>query len=189
MTRFVRQPAADLTVDPSTPIWRYRNLDKLLWTLAKGCLWFARADTLGDRYEGTRTRAFRDTFLKQLTDLLPTEADTEEFLGKVGSINRAFVQNTSVNCWHMSEHESAAMWSLYVGLGQGVAIRSTIDRLLRAIPVGDADATGRDENGLAKAVTVEFGTVTYIDYHTDEDRSVFYPWKMSAPFFQKRKEL
>jgi hypothetical protein len=28
-----------------TPIWRYQDLPKLMWTLSSECLWFARADT------------------------------------------------------------------------------------------------------------------------------------------------
>ena len=30
-----------------------------------------------------------------------------------------------VNCWHRSEHESAAMWRLYAGGPEGVAVRTT----------------------------------------------------------------
>jgi Protein of unknown function (DUF2971) len=34
-----------------------------------------------------------------------------------------------INCWHMNEVESVAMWGLYSQGGDGVAIQSTIDRL------------------------------------------------------------
>jgi hypothetical protein len=41
-----------------------------------------------------------------------------------------------VNCWHMNEHESLAMWRLYSR--EGIAIRSTYQRLVNSF-VGDGD--------------------------------------------------
>ena len=35
-------------------------------------------------------------------------------------------------CWHRSEHENVAMWSLYAGESKGVAITTTPDRLRNA---------------------------------------------------------
>lgn len=40
---------------------------------------------------------------------------------------------TFVNCWHMNTTESDAMWRLYSLQGQGIAIRSTFDRLERSL--------------------------------------------------------
>lgn len=37
------------------------------------------------------------------------------------------------NCWHANEGESEAMWRLYVALGAGVAIESTVGRLRAAL--------------------------------------------------------
>ena len=51
--------------------------------------------------------------------------------------------------WHMSEHESAAMWKLYARTEEAVCIRSTYARLQKALP---------DD--------VYLGRVQYIDYVT-----------------------
>jgi hypothetical protein len=37
-----------------------------------------------------------------------------------------------INCWHMSEHQSAGMWKLYAGVDAGIAIKSTYSRLMHA---------------------------------------------------------
>jgi hypothetical protein len=39
--------------DPDIPLWRYMDLAKLVSLLDRGALWFARADLLGDRFEGS----------------------------------------------------------------------------------------------------------------------------------------
>jgi len=37
-----------------------------------------------------------------------------------------------VNPWHKNEFESAAMWKLYLKSEEGVAIRTTVERLKHA---------------------------------------------------------
>jgi hypothetical protein len=54
-----------------------------------------------------------------------------------------------VNCWHLNQDDSAAMWSLYSGRA-GVAIKSTIGRLRRCL----STAPGPPSIGL----------VRYVDY-------------------------
>jgi len=36
---------------------------------------------------------------------------------------------SAISCWHLSEHESEAMWKLYSHSKQGIAIESTIEKL------------------------------------------------------------
>ena len=38
-----------------------------------------------------------------------------------------------VSCWHEGEHESDAMWKLYSGSGQGIAIESNVGQLRRSL--------------------------------------------------------
>jgi ribosomal protein S10 len=58
-----------------------------------------------------------------------------------------------VNCWHANAIESMAMWDLYSN--KGVAIRSTVERLLLAF------------EGQAQACWV-----TYVDHGAEEDASI-----------------
>ena len=71
-----------------------------------------------------------------------------------------------ISCWHLSEHESAAMWSLY-STGHGVAIVSSYRRMQKAIT--------DDE-------TIYVGQVSYEDY----DTFVLPPGK-SLPYLYKRE--
>src|SRR5258706_406031 len=41
-------------------------------------------------------------------------------------------KNYCVNCWHVNEGESAAMWDLYAN-SKGIAIRSTVGRLKKSL--------------------------------------------------------
>jgi hypothetical protein len=64
------------------------------------------------------------------------------------------------------------MWKLYVGSGRGVAIRSTIAKLISSIP--------NDKNML-----VHVGMVKYIDY----DSEPIPPGNYLSPFSYKRKSF
>ena len=65
----------------------------------------------------------------------------------------AFNTRYFINCWHMNDFESAAMWKLYAHTA-GVAIRSTKGRLMKAF---DAEGT-----------TVSISPVTYFDFNLDD---------------------
>src|SRR5262249_12832867 len=53
----VYQPHEDFEFpsNPDTPIWRYLDITKLRSMLESRTLFFARVDTLGDRFEGAYT--------------------------------------------------------------------------------------------------------------------------------------
>jgi hypothetical protein len=159
------------------PIWRYQDLAKLIWTLKTGCLWFARADCLGDPYEGSSTQAFNDWLSENLGPARTTSIRTQ-----LVKVNKALVRSVVVNCWHMSEHESAAMWRLYAGSGYGVAIQSTISRLVTSFPEGVVTGTANDHS-------VDFDVVKYIDHHRDPAALTYGPRLITDPFFLKRKSF
>lgn len=58
-----------------------------------------------------------------------------------------------VSCWYASEHESAAMWKLYLSDLTGVAIKSSTDRLI--------DIAERS------AYTIGMTHVEYVNYETE----------------------
>lgn len=143
--------------DPTAPIFRYMDLAKFVALLGTRSLYFARADQLGDAFEGSATTAslrVRDEFLKQLA---PTAV--EEFL----TLRRTVPFMTFISCWSASSTESNAMWQTYVGDGNGLAIESSYERLTRAL-------------GGKKPVHV--GTVKYVDYKIDAvpEHNMFLPF-------------
>ena len=71
-----------------------------------------------------------------------------------------------VNCWHMNEFESAAMWTLY-GQAGGIAIQTTKLRLMNGFDVEDS--------------SVSMSPVTYFDYTVDDLMSIPLPADGSLP--------
>lgn len=62
-------------------------------------------------------------------------------------------QRFLVNCWHINNFQSAAMWDLYSNRNFGLSIQSTVGRLKKSF----TDST-RD---------VDIGEIEYIDYEND----------------------
>jgi hypothetical protein len=141
---------------PDAKIWRYLGLAHLLSTLQKGQLHFSRVDTFKDPFEGSLPKA-------------EVEADREFYasLGipklqpQVARTRAALLRLHAACCWHLAEHESEAMWKLYAN--EGIAIQSTVGRLLRSLP----PATVIEEPGLTP---IYVGVVSYIDYAKDITR-------------------
>ena len=120
-------------------IWRYMDLSKYIAFLQRKALFFTRAPLLGDPFEGSATKpivAAREYILKNRGSdpALAAFKDLPESVINVGSVFKEMLRYFLVNCWHMNEHESAAMWNLYSKSNESVCIQSTYDRLRRAVP-------------------------------------------------------
>lgn len=112
-------------------IWRYISLSKFADLLERKALWFSVPAKFDDQFEGSfplkpvklkkDTKELDDDSLKQAVKKL---ADSFE------NVTAMAMSMTFVSCWHLSPHESEAMWRLYARLGDGiVAIQSTVHRL------------------------------------------------------------
>src|ERR1035437_9360248 len=107
-------------------IWRYIDLAKLVSLLKDRALYLSRADLLGDPYEGSTTRLVVESRRAEFQEM-----GKPEFFVLLTDVNRDSRLDTYVNCWHLSPHESAAMWSQYAKQGVGVAIKATVPRLTK----------------------------------------------------------
>jgi hypothetical protein len=158
-------------------VWRYMDFTKLVSLFDSRCLYFARADKLGDPFEGSWPRM--NVLARQLVpDSIPTEA-RESFLkamSNIGDFNRQWLKYYAVNCWHMNEHESAAMWKLYLKSDEGVAVQSTYKKL-RASMTDDQH--------------VFLGVVKYIDYETEwiDSGNLFTPFVHKRKSFEHEREV
>jgi hypothetical protein len=134
-------------------------------------LYFTRADKFDDPFEGSWPRInvlgrqhappgipeeFREAFVKHMAS--------------IGEINQKWPKFNAINCWHMNEHESAAMWKLYLKSDEGIAIQSTYQELRESIT--------DDEN-------IYLGVVRYIDYEKEWIDS----YNVLSPFLHKRKSF
>ena len=134
-------------------IWRFMDFSKLIYILAHEALPFVRLDLFDDKFEGyiPEGNIIADMDLK---DVSPEQQTlTAEKLNKNNrNLARKARQIIFVNRWHINEHESAAMWKLYLQSPEGVAIRSTFGRLKDSF----RDAPQK----------VEIGKIEYLDYRT-----------------------
>ena len=125
--------------DRDATLWRYIDFTKLVSLLDTESLFFARADTLGDTFEGSFSRAN--------VEARPGEfPDQPAMLAVVSVMNQLFRIHTFINCWSMDDHESAALWQLYVPPQGGVAVKSSFRRLTESfVSADDEDAHTQDD--------------------------------------------
>jgi hypothetical protein len=119
--------------DDEIKIWKYMDFTKLISLLETGCLFFSRADSFDDPFEGSYPRnnvEFRKSVPKELD-----EESQEHFLKVINNTkdtNKYWPRYTAISCWHMNEFESAAMWSLYLKSDEGIAIQSSYSKLKKS---------------------------------------------------------
>jgi hypothetical protein len=156
----------DQPEDPSIPVWRYLDFTKFVSLLDTSSLYFATADSFDDPYEGTVAHANVEKRPELYPDL--DEEQREKIFSQLYPFLKWQRQWTFISCWHMNEHESAAMWNLYSESNEAVAIQSRYSSLRNVLPD-----------------TVYIGKVKYIDYQEDlvpEGNSLY-------PFIRKRRSF
>lgn len=174
---YEEHPTFDKPEDVGTTIWRYLTTAKFVSLLSSGSLFFCRADKLGDPFEGSTPIAT----VKAREATFPGVPNAAKSLTQLAENTRAMPRYTAINCWHIGEHESAAMWKLYSPDGDGIAIRSTFTRLadsLRICPF-----------------PVYIGVVQYLDYDSPTATegvpfgNLFYPFLRKRISFAHEREL
>jgi hypothetical protein len=129
----------DDQLSAATPIWRYMDLAKFVMLVSNRKLWFSKGVTLraGDPYEGY---GLATAFANEAKPGTYSAADgVALMLAEAGHLaakqlnEAAHHQYVSSWCYGC---ESLAMWMLYGADGRGVAIRSTVDRFIKALKQG-----------------------------------------------------
>jgi hypothetical protein len=178
--KYVRLPE-----DLDTGVWRYLGLSKLISLLDAKALHFARADELGDPFEGAvsaLTLAQRPSIAAAEAAMLRDQGfpiGPEEVQEIMDYSSKSMPSQMMINCWHMGNHESAAMWGLYCRSGEGVAIRSTVSKLIDALPEQLEDS----------AILVS--EVSYVDFDSFPvpDRNSMAPFTYKRTSFSHEREL
>lgn len=120
------------TPEDDVVLWRYMDLSQLVSLLSRKTLHFTRLDRLNDPFEGSWPRATvmarMEVFLKFVGHDHPKKRGDKLF----EELSRNMRRRICVSCWHSNQTESAAMWSLYLKSDEGIAIRTTVDRIRRA---------------------------------------------------------
>jgi len=150
-------PVFDRDVPSDAAVWRYFDFPKFTALLQQSTLFFCRADLLGDPLEGSSTRWYA-AWKERLLENPPkgkTRAELEAVLRHNEGVFANITREAYVNCWHLGDHESMAMWQGYGGGPYGVAIRSTFGALDAVVPPMFKGPWQED--------TIYIGRVKYID--------------------------
>jgi hypothetical protein len=170
------------------------DLAKFVWMLEKQSLYLSSIKKLreNDPYEG-RFTTYQAKMLAKLESapievrraaIDPSLKMSDDDVNGLFTALRAAATHidnagtgVAVNCWHVNDSESDAMWRLYSLQGQGIAIQSTYDRLERSFHMAQAQ--------------VEIGMVTYHDYdtHAISMGNVFHVAMTKRTSFEHEKEL
>lgn len=135
--------------DENIKIWRYMDLAKFISILANNSLFFTRSDGFEDDFEGSWPKI---NFEEEKERIILRNQFEKPFLKEDTSHYQHLPKYIGINCWHMNNNESAAMWKLYLKSDEGIAIQSTYKLLQTSI---------LDEEN------VYLGIVKYIDFQNE----------------------
>lgn len=129
--------------DPALKLWRYMDITRFLFLLDSASLYFCRASEFrsNDPFEGSFPKLEYEYFEKNYGG---------KFLHDIYNTSSKIFY---VNCWHLSEYESIAMWKLYSESKKGIAIKTTVSNFKNSF-----DKTKED---------IFAGKIQYIDYEND----------------------
>jgi len=170
-----RHPVFNAPENPDLSIWRYMDFAKFVDMLETGGLFMCRADKIGDPFEGTISQITLDWTRRSLI----AQGIEKETAQRVVDMERERVRNFRqwhcINCWHMNDGESAAMWKLYAKSSDAVCIQSRFSVL----------------DNLIDDTDVQLGCVTYIDYSTAiiPDNNSFWPFVHKRQSFAHENEV
>lgn len=155
-------------------IWRYLDFAKFVSLLETRSLFFCRSDKFEDRFEGS----YPQYNVRQRPTVYGGQDGIDaEGLQKISTFGRTFRSYMAINCWHANQHESAAMWKLYLKSNDGIAIQTTYTKLNESLKDAKED--------------VYIGMVNYIDYESEwmPEGNVFYPFAHKRKSFAHENEL
>ena len=118
-------PGCSLPDNVDIHVWRYMDIDKFYTLMDTKSLYLCRADLLQERFEGTYSR-------EQILDL-------ENWFNLLGQPDISDIEReqrrkdrvtTYISSWCMGECDLDLMWKGYVKNPPGVAIKSTVRRLV-----------------------------------------------------------
>jgi hypothetical protein len=176
---FTHNPDRDVRVTSesrATRVWRYVDLAKLIALLMDRALYLARADSFDDKWEGS----FGALDAAERLAAGPRRSKKlDHRTYRYDVISTLLPTNTFINCWHINDGESDAMWSIYSSRTHGVAVQSTIERLSSALRLPTPMQSHPDLLKPVFIAPVEYADYTHLATHFDDEK----------PFLYKRKSF
>jgi hypothetical protein len=116
-------------------VWRYMSFSRFIWLLQKKQLWLSRADRLGNPWEISLASNQLEHVISRhpITPITERLRPRETAMQRSERINKLWRQRTFVSCWNASDHESHALWRIYCGSSDGVALQTTFGKLRESV--------------------------------------------------------
>lgn len=137
------------TPDPSITIWRYLDFTKFVDLLLTSQLFFARSDQFQDPFEGV----FRLKDYENTKHMLTHQELTKKFY--------------FLNCWHINDNQSDAMWKIFLDTKNGIAIKSSVGDLIKSL------GSSEDDVYISKVYYRDFDKVTFNELMNEEQNKIF----------------
>lgn len=169
------------SVKSNYKIWRFMPLDGFVNLLSSESLFFsplsyyAESDPFEGYIPSVAFEALADVFGKELDDLENAYSQVVSLASPQGNtmlsdlrsrldalksfpreLFKQIVKRIVVNCWHINETESAAMWKIYSDVGKGIAIQTTIQSLRKALIEANDN------------FKIKIGVIKYLDFYDTE---------------------
>lgn len=137
------------TPDHSLTIWRYLDFTKFVDLILSSQLFFSRSDQFQDPFEGV----FRLKDYENTKHMLTNQELTKKFY--------------FLNCWHINDNQSDAMWKIFLDTKNGIAIKSTVGDLIKSLEVSPEDIF------ISKVYYRDFDKVTFNELMNEEQNKLF----------------
>ncbi|AUD04446.1 hypothetical protein [Spirosoma pollinicola] len=158
-------------------VWRYMDFTRFVALLNSASLCLTRCDQFDDQYEGAvqnkGNQSRRGAYKNEITD--KDSVSPEQLSAVLGSLWKKYQhQYVFINCWHMADYESAAMWRSYRKANATIAIQTTYAKLRNALPD-----------------SCHIGEVNYVDHQTyiKDEKEGFFSVMCKRKSFEHEREL
>lgn len=179
-----------IEIEDNAILWRYMSLEKFESLLREQALFFCRADKFSDPYECSipkkefEYRLSEEKFIDEERVFNRTDRKFDLEIAKKNANNLALTHKkirkaTTVNCWHINNDESDAMWQLYLKNNEGIAVRTNKKKLYKAL------------EGTKEKISIS--KIRYINYDNDiwfhRNEYPFDSYNFLTPIIHKRIEF
>ena len=119
------------------PIWRYMGLEKFLDLITNNRIRFVRASLLSDKRElSLPLDQLESDYYKTFADIDQSSSKHQQAYEELRHMRDHVSQlkdQVFLNCWSIAQHESYALWKIYLGGAKaGIAIKSSVAALKKS---------------------------------------------------------
>lgn len=125
------------TPEKELTVWRYLDFAKFVDLITSQKLFFCRSDNFEDPFEG----------IFRLKDYEKTKNIFED--------QEIIKKYYFLNCWHINENQSDAMWKIFLDTKNGIAIKSTVGNIIESLRESE------DNINISKVYYRDFNKVTF----------------------------